>query len=164
MRKILLISDTHGFIDKRLEKHIDICDEIWHAGDIGNLSTYDQLSSYGKELRIVFGNIDGQDIRTTCSKDLIFSVENKKVWITHIGGYPPKYRGSISQFIKDNHIEIFICGHSHILKVIFDKALNCLHLNPGAIGKHGFHKIQTALSFQLEKGQIKEMRIIELTK
>lgn len=163
MKKILLLSDTHGYIDDQILKFIKQADEIWHAGDIGNLDVTDTIKKL-KPLRAVFGNIDGNDARAEFPLDAKFSVENVSVWMTHIGGYPNKYNLRIRDEIKQNPPKIFISGHSHILKVQFDKKLNLLHLNPGAAGKHGFHKVRTMLRFELQKGDIKNLEIIELAK
>lgn len=160
MKKILLLSDTHSYFDKELEKHLKNSDEIWHAGDIGTSDVTDYLSSFST-LRAVYGNIDDHNIRSVYPKDLIFEIEGFKIWMTHIGSYPPKYNKQIKPQLKVIQPSIFVCGHSHILKVIYDNKINCLHLNPGAIGKHGFHKVRTMLSFVLDAGQIKDMNIIE---
>lgn len=164
MKKILLLSDTHSYLDERLIKHFKNIDEVWHAGDIGDIKICDGITSHCNKLRAVFGNIDNQQIRSEYQKDLVFTIENIKVWITHIGGYPPNYTSTIKQKIQKDKIDLFVCGHSHILKIIYDKNLNCLHLNPGAIGKYGIHQIQTALLFDIEGKEIKNMRIIELDK
>lgn len=160
MKNILLLSDTHSYFDKELEKHLQHADEIWHAGDIGDLSVTNYLSTFAP-LRAVFGNIDNHNIRAEFPKDNIFDIEGFKVWITHIGSYPPRYNKTIKAQLEEIQPNIFICGHSHILKVMYDKNLECLHLNPGAIGKHGFHKVRTMLSFTLDSGDIRNMNIIE---
>ena len=157
MTKILLLSDTHSFIDEKILKFVKQADEVWHAGDIGCLEVTDTLKKL-KPLRAVFGNIDGADARAE------FEVEKVIVWITHIGGYPNKYYKRICDEIKLNPPKIFISGHSHILKVQYDKKLNLLHLNPGAAGNHGFHKVRTMLRFELDNSEIKNMEIIELDK
>lgn len=164
MIKILLLSDTHSFLDNRLIKHIKNVDEVWHAGDIGDLSVCDEIRNYCSSLRAVYGNIDNQSIRQEHSKDLHFKLQGVNFWITHIGGYPPKYSKEIKLELVKHQTNVFICGHSHILKVIYDKEIDCLHLNPGAAGKHGFHQIQTALLFDLENGELKNLRIVELEK
>ncbi|QTD37118.1 metallophosphoesterase family protein [Polaribacter batillariae] len=161
MKKILLLSDTHSFIDNQILKFVKLADEVWHAGDIGDLKVTDTIKKI-KPLRAVFGNIDGNEARVEFTLDAKFSVENVAVWMTHIGGYPNKYNPRIREEIKANPPKIFISGHSHILKVQFDKQLNLLHLNPGAAGNHGFHKIRTMLRFNLDKGEIKDLEIIEL--
>ena len=160
MKNILLLSDTHSYIPNELHDHLISTDEIWHAGDIGDIGVIDYLKPYTL-IRAVYGNIDDHKTRLQFPKDLIFNLEGFKIWITHIGSYPPKYNKKILTQIEEIKPSIFICGHSHILKVIYDKKLNCLHLNPGAIGKHGFHKKRTALSFTLDQGQISNMKIIE---
>ena len=164
MTSILLLSDTHSYLDPRLQKHIASVDEVWHAGDIGNISICDQITDINPNLRVVYGNIDDQTIRAEYSKELFFEVEQVKVYMTHIGGYPPRYRGKIREIIKQSNCKLFICGHSHMLKVMHDHELNCLHMNPGAAGKHGFHHLQTALKFKLNKGNIEQLEIIELEK
>ncbi len=163
MKKILLLSDTHGFIDDQILKFVKQADEVWHVGDIGNLEVTDTLKKI-KPLRAVFGNIDGSDARAEFPLDNKFTVEGVSVWMTHIGGYPNKYNLRIREEIAKNPPKIFIAGHSHILKVQYDKKLNLLHLNPGAAGKHGFHKIRTMLRFELQLGDIKNLEIIELAK
>lgn len=164
MKKILLLSDTHSFLDQRIIKHLQDVDEVWHAGDIGDILVCDEIKSYCTTTRVVFGNIDNNVLRAEYQKDLYFNCEGVKVWMTHIGGYPPKYRGQIKNIIKSQGIKLFVCGHSHILKVIYDKEINCLHMNPGAIGTYGIHHVQTALKFKLEKGEVKELSIVELEK
>lgn len=161
MKKILLLSDTHSFIDAQILKFVKQADEVWHVGDIGNLDVTDTIKKL-KPLRAVYGNIDDQDARAEFPLDLKFEVENVTVWMTHIGGYPNNYYRRIKEEIKENPPKVFISGHSHILKVQYDKKLNLLHLNPGAAGNHGFHKIRTMLRFQLENGEIKNLEIIEL--
>lgn len=163
MKKILLLSDTHGYIDDQILKFVKQADEVWHAGDIGKIVVTDTIQRI-KPLRAVFGNIDGTEARSEFPLDNKFSIEGVSVWITHIGGYPNKYNIRIREEIAKNSPKIFIAGHSHILKVQYDKKLNLLHLNPGAAGKHGFHKIRTMLRFELHKGEIKNLEIIELAK
>lgn len=163
MKKILLLSDTHSFIDAQILKFVKQADEVWHAGDIGNLSVTDAIKDL-KPLRAVYGNIDDKDARAEFPLDNKFELENVTVWMTHIGGYPNKYNQRIREEIQQKPPKIFIAGHSHILKVQFDKKLNLLHLNPGAAGNHGFHKIRTMLRFYLENGEINNLEIIELAK
>jgi len=163
MKKILLLSDTHSFIDDQILKFVKQADEVWHAGDIGDLTVTDTLKKL-KPLRAVYGNIDGTDARAEFPLDAKFELEGVPVWITHIGGYPNKYNQRVREELTKKPPKIFIAGHSHILKVQYDKKLNLLHLNPGAAGKHGFHKIRTMLRFQLENGAITNMEIIELGK
>ena len=161
MTKIGLISDTHNYLDDTVFEHFKDCDEIWHAGDIGTIEVYDRLAKI-KPVRAVHGNIDGEKIRKVCPKNQRFMCERKDVWITHIGGYPPNYTSSLKMALLQRPPHIFICGHSHILKVIYDKNLNILHLNPGAAGKEGFHKVRTMLRFVIDGDNIKHMDIIEL--
>jgi putative phosphoesterase len=163
MKNILLLSDTHSFIDAQILKFVKQADEVWHVGDIGDLNVTDTIKKL-KPLRAVFGNIDDQHARAEFPLDLKFEIEKTTVWMTHIGGYPNNYYRRIREEIKTNPPKIFISGHSHILKVQYDKKLNLLHLNPGAAGNHGFHKIRTMLRFQLENGEIKNLEIIELAK
>lgn len=163
MKKILLLSDTHSYIDDQILKFVKKADEVWHAGDIGNLKVTDTIKNL-KPLRAVFGNIDGSEARSEFPLDLKFTIEGVSVWITHIGGYPNKYNLRIRKEIAKNSPKIFIAGHSHILKVQYDKKLDLLHLNPGAAGNHGFHKVRTMLRFELQMGEIKNLEIIELAK
>jgi len=160
MQKILLLSDTHSYIDEAILKHVKQADEVWHAGDIGDLSVTDKIKAI-KPLRAVFGNIDDAKARTEFPLHNRFMCEGVNVWITHIGGYPPKYNGKVRDALKENPPDLFITGHSHILKVIPDKTLNLLHMNPGAVGKHGFHKKRTMLRFKIDGKDIKDLEIIE---
>lgn len=161
MMKIGLISDTHGYLDEAVFRHFDQCDEIWHAGDFGSIEIADKLSSF-KPLRGVYGNIDGQDIRSVYPENLKFECEDTRVWMTHIGGYPGRYDPRIREEIRLDPPGLFITGHSHILKVMFDKELNCLHLNPGAAGKYGWHKVRTLLRFCISGEKIHNLDVIEL--
>ena len=160
MRRILLISDTHSFLDEKLFKHIDEADEVWHAGDIGNVEITDKLKKL-KPLKAVYGNIDGAELRKEFKKNLIFNCENVKVYITHICGQPTNYLKEVKDLIELEKPKIFICGHSHILKVMYQNKLDVLHLNPGACGNHGFHQIKTALRFVIDDTEIKDLAIIE---
>ena len=163
MKKILLLSDTNSFIDDQILKFVKQADEVWHAGDIGNLEVTDTINRL-KPLRAVYGNIDGKDARAQFPLDNKFRVEGTTVWMTHIGGYPNKYHQRVREELKKIKPQIFISGHSHILKVQYDKKLNLLHLNPGAAGKYGFHTIRTMLRFELNNGEIQKLEIIELAK
>jgi uncharacterized protein len=164
MPKIGLISDTHSFLDPKVLEYFKDCDEIWHAGDFGSLAVSDQLSAF-KPLKGVYGNIDGQDIRQVHPLNQKFEVEGIKVWMTHIGGTPDRYNPVIRKELMEAPPHIFICGHSHILKVISDKKLNnMLYINPGAAGIHGFHKVKTIIRFEISEGKIKNMQAIELGK
>ena len=161
MKTIGLISDTHGYLDKAVFIHFENCDEIWHAGDFGTRELADQLSAF-KPLRGVYGNIDGQDIRINYPEHLRFDCEGVQVWMTHIGGYPGRYNPKIRAELYRNPPGLFISGHSHILKVMFDKKINSLHLNPGAAGKHGWHKVRTLLRFCISGEKIHTLEVIEL--
>ena len=160
MKKILLISDTHGYIDEKIIKYANQVDEIWHAGDIGDISVTDTLKTI-KPLKAVYGNIDDQKIRSEFPLHNRFLCEKVDVWITHIGGYPKKYNSKIIDELKSNPPDLFICGHSHILKVINDKELNLLHINPGAIGKHGLHNVRTMIQFEISGDKIENLSIVE---
>lgn len=161
MTRIGLISDTHGYLDESVFKHFDQSDEIWHAGDFGNIKLAESLANF-KPLKGVYGNIDGQDIRSVYPEHLKFTCEGMKVWMTHIGGYPDKYDVKIRDEIYKNPPSLFICGHSHILKVMYDKKIACLHLNPGAAGKYGWHKVRTLLRFCISEEKIHSLEVIEL--
>jgi hypothetical protein len=163
MKRIALLSDTHGYLDQHLKKHIDNCDEIWHAGDIGTMTVTDTLASW-KPLRAVFGNIDGDKLRVTYPENQIFELEGVKVLMTHIGGYPGRYTSRVRHLILTVKPKLYICGHSHILKVMHDKKYGVLHMNPGAAGIHGFHQVKTLLRFTLDAGNIKDLEVIELGK
>lgn len=160
MRRIGLLSDTHGEIFDRLLSFFDPVDEIWHAGDIGNAETAGRLHTY-RPLHAVYGNIDGQDVRIDYPRHLRFMCEQVDVWMTHIGGYPGNYDRSVKPGIYTNPPKLFISGHSHILKVIYDKKLGLLHLNPGAAGSKGFHKIQTAMRFVIDGDNIRDLEVWE---
>lgn len=163
MTKILLLSDTHSHIDDVILKYVRQADEVWHAGDIGNIAVTDAISKL-KPLRAVFGNIDDHVLQKEFPLNDRFFCEKVDVLLTHIGGYPPKYNGRTRKMIQENPPKLFICGHSHILKVIMDKQLNVLHMNPGACGKHGFHQIRTMLRFVIDGENIKDLEVIELGK
>jgi len=160
---ILLLSDTHSYIDDKILEYASQADEIWHAGDIGDLKVTDDLSKKAR-LRAVFGNIDNHDIRNVFPLHQKFEVDGINVWITHIGGYPKRYSPAIREEIKRNPPDLFISGHSHILKVMPDKALNLLHMNPGAVGKHGFHQKRTMLRFEINRGKIENLEVIDFGK
>jgi hypothetical protein len=160
MKKILLLSDTHGYIGDEILKHVYKCDEVWHAGDIGDLKVTDTLKSL-KPLRAVYGNIDNAKARLEFPLNQNFLIEGLSVWITHIGGYPNRYSKEVIKKIEVDSPDLFISGHSHILKVMKDKKLNLLHMNPGAIGIHGFHKVRTMLRFEISKGNINNLDVIE---
>ncbi len=163
MKKILLLSDTHSYMDDTILKYVKQADEVWHAGDIGDLNVTDRIKAL-KPLRAVYGNIDDAKARVEFPEHLRFLCEDVDVWITHIGGYPPKYNNRVRESITANPPDIFICGHSHILKVMPDKTLGLLHMNPGAIGKHGFHKVRTMIRFTIDGSAIENLEVIELKK
>ena len=163
MTKILLLSDTHSHIDDAILKYADQADEIWHAGDIGTLAVTDALAK-SKPVRAVYGNIDDHIIQKEFPLNNRFFCEGVDVLMTHIGGYPPKYNGRTREDIKQSPPKLFICGHSHILKVMWDKKLGLLHMNPGACGKYGFHHVRTMLRFVIDGNDIKDLEIIELGK
>ena len=160
MKRIGLLSDTHGFLDDSIFKDIEKCDEIWHAGDFGNIELVNALKNF-KPLRGVYGNIDGQDVRALFPEVNIFMCEEVKVMMKHIGGYPPKYNTETKKQIIAEQPQLFISGHSHILKIIYDDKLQCLHINPGAAGKQGWHKVRTLVRFTIEDNNIKDCEIVE---
>lgn len=161
LKKILLLSDTHSYIDDRILEYAKNADEIWHAGDFGNLEVIDELKKVGK-LRGVFGNIDDAKIKAEFPEINIFECEKVKIFMIHIGGYPNKYAPKVRQKLKDEKPQIFISGHSHILKVMYDKELEILYLNPGAAGKHGWHKTRTMLRFEINGDKIENLEVVEL--
>ncbi len=160
MKKILLLSDTHSYIDEKILKYVKQADEVWHAVDIGNLNVTDAIKAL-KPLRAVYGNIDDDKARIEFPEHNRFMCEGVDVWITHIGGYPPKYNHRVKKEITKNPPKLFISGHSHILKVMPDKKLNLLHMNPGAIGKHGFQNVRTMLRFTIDGSKIDNLEVIE---
>ncbi len=162
MRRIGLLSDTHSFLDPTLFEHFEECDEIWHAGDIGSTEVADALETLQPEFKAVYGNIDGRDLQSRYPRDLRFRCEGMDVLITHIGGYPGRYNRRVKEILLQDPPDLFICGHSHILKVIYDQKFALLHINPGACGHHGFHKIRTAIRFSIDEAVVKDAQIIEL--
>ncbi|MAY83628.1 MAG: YfcE family phosphodiesterase [Flavobacteriales bacterium] len=163
MKKIGLISDTHSYLHPRVKHHFKDVDEIWHAGDIGDIALADELAAF-KPFKAVYGNIDGHTIRAQYPKNLRFEIEGLDVWITHIGGYPGRYDLRVREEIRKNPPGLFICGHSHFLKAMPDKKLGLLHLNPGAAGKVGFHQVQTLMRFEVENAQVQNLEVVELEK
>ena len=161
MIRIGLISDTHNFLDETVFEHFKNCDEIWHAGDFGSFVIADRLRDF-KPLRGVYGNIDGYDIRSIYEEQLVFMCEEVKVMIRHIGGYPPRYNPETKKELQIHQPQLFISGHSHILKVMFDEKLQCLHMNPGAAGKHGWHKTRTTIRFVIDGKNMSNCEVIEL--
>lgn len=162
--KVGLLSDTHGFLDQSIFEHFKHCDEVWHAGDIGDEDLLHELEAF-KPVRAVYGNIDNRTLQNNLPEDLWFTVEGLTIWITHIGGAPPNYNPRVKKVLTERIPDIFICGHSHILRVKRDpKFNNMLYLNPGAAGNHGFHHIKTLIRFELKEKEIRNMEVIELGK
>jgi len=161
MTKIGLLSDTHSHLDDKILNFFKDVDEIWHVGDIGTWEVVDKLKAI-KPLRAVYGNIDGSEFRQEFEAALMFKCENVQVVMTHIGGYPGKYEKGIKSILMENPVNLFISGHSHILKVIYDKKLDLLHINPGAAGMSGLHNLRTAIRFSIDKEKISNLEILEL--
>jgi uncharacterized protein len=161
MTRIGLISDTHNYLDAAVLEHFRQCDEIWHAGDVGTAAITDELEKL-KPVKAVYGNIDGYDIRSRYPETLVFTCEDVKVLMTHIGATPPKYNKPVKLLLEEHRPKLFICGHSHILKIQYDAALQCLYMNPGAAGVHGWHKVRTIVRFTIDKADIKDCEVIEL--
>ena len=162
MKRIGLLSDTHGYWDERYVRYFESCDEIWHAGDIGSVELADRLAAF-RPLHAVYGNIDGRELRTRFPQTLRFHVEGAEVLMKHIGGYPGNYDPSIRGSLLTRPPKLFISGHSHILKVKYDKTLGMLHINPGAAGKQGFHKVRTLVRFSVDEGTFSDLEVIELS-
>ncbi len=160
--RIGLLSDTHGYLDEAILTHFDACDEVWHAGDLG-AEVYERLAGFRK-LRAVFGNIDGDDLRTQIPEDLDWQCEEVQLYMTHIGGYPGRYDARAKRHIEMQKPQVFICGHSHIPRVMRDPRMQLLHLNPGACGNAGWHTTRTVLRFSLEAGKVGNVELIELGK
>jgi putative phosphoesterase len=163
MKKIGLISDTHGYLDDAVFTHFRECDEVWHAGDFGSMEIVDQLKAF-RPFRGVWGNIDGGDLRAVMPVQLLFQCEEVTVLMQHIGGYPGRYAPGIKATIEQAKPQLFISGHSHILKVMFDDKLQCLHMNPGAAGKHGWHQVRTLIRFEIDGAKMQRCEVIELGK
>ncbi len=161
MTRIGILSDTHGTLDQRVFSFFKECDELWHAGDIGSDEVIDELKNF-RPLRIVYGNIDSHKIRNRVDKELVFQVEGVRVYMTHIGGYPGKYDKQAFVALMKHSPQLFVCGHSHILKVMFDKQLGWLHINPGAAGNFGFHQKRTLIRFTIDGENMKDLEVIEL--
>lgn len=159
--KIGLLSDTHGYWGEEIMDNFASCDEIWHAGDVGTADILDRLSAVAP-LRAVYGNIDGSDVRAQLPLDLDFTLEGVRVFMTHIGGYPGRYTARVRAQLRELRPDLYICGHSHILKVVPDPQLGLLHMNPGACGHHGFHLVRTLLRFEVAAGKISQVEVIEL--
>ncbi|MBL7962228.1 MAG: metallophosphoesterase family protein [Flavobacteriales bacterium] len=159
--RIGLLSDTHGWLDPRLKAHFAACDEIWHAGDIGGLEVAEELARW-KPLRAVWGNIDDARARSAFPEHQRFNLNGVRVWMTHIGGRPPKYNDAVARELRTAPPTLFICGHTHLCTVKFDEQLGFLYMNPGAAGRHGFHQVRTALRFRISDGKLAELEVIEL--
>jgi len=161
MTRIGLLADTHSWLDEAVFKHFEQCDEIWHAGDFGTVAIADKLKGF-KPLKAVYGNIDGYDIRSFYPEKLAWDCEQVRVFMTHIGGHPNKYAPGVKQQLVANEARLFISGHSYILKIIYDDRINCLHMNPGAAGNQGWHKMRTIVRFAIDGSNIKDCEVIEL--
>jgi uncharacterized protein len=162
MKRIGLIADTHGYLDEAVFEHFKHCDEVWHAGDFGE-EVAKSLKEW-KEIKGVFGNIDDNEIRSVFPEQIVFMCEEVKVMIRHIGGYPPSYNPETKKELLIHKPQLFIAGHSHILKVMYDDKMNCLHMNPGAAGKQGWHKVRTLIRFVIDGKEMKNCEVIELGK
>lgn len=161
--KIGLISDTHSFLDPKVFTYFNACDEVWHAGDIGDATVANELEKF-KPLRAVFGNIDDKAMQARYPEDLWFTCEGLTIWMTHIGGAPPNYNPRTKKLLKEKTPDVLICGHSHILRVKKDPAYNMLYINPGAAGNHGFHSMKTLIRFEINTKIISKLEVIELGK
>jgi putative phosphoesterase len=161
MTRIGLIADTHNYLDEAVFKHFDNCHEIWHGGDFGTIAIAEKLAAF-KPLKGVFGNIDGQDVRSVYPESLRWTCEAVEVYMTHIGGYPPKYNPAVKKILTAAPPQLFICGHSHILKIMFDDKLQCLHMNPGAAGMQGWHQVRTLIRFTIDGKDMRDCEVIEL--
>ena len=164
MTRIGLISDTHSFLDEAIFKHFDQCDEIWHAGDFGDGVANRLNAESGRTVKGVFGNIDNQQIRSAFPEQLVFMCEGVKVIIRHIAGSPPRYNPETKKQLAVHQPQLLVCGHSHILKIMYDSQINCLYMNPGAAGKQGWHKVRTIIRFVIDGKEIKDCEVIELGK
>lgn len=162
MRRIGLLSDTHGWLDPQVLTLLADCDELWHAGDLGSLAVADALLATGKPLLAVYGNIDDAAVRQRYPLDLIFEREGLKVLMTHIGGYPGRYTARLKKLLDEHKPDLYVCGHSHILKVVPDSGRQLLHINPGACGREGFHRMRTIVRFSLSAGKISDLEVVEL--
>lgn len=164
MKTIGILSDTHSCWDDRYAVHFKDCDEIWHAGDVGDIDIIRRLEGVAPVVRAVRGNIDHGDVCRRCKEVECFEVEGVRVWMTHIGGYPGKYAPGVKRILAENRVNLMVCGHSHILKVIPDHELGMLHVNPGAAGYHGWQKVRTLLRLTLDNGHVTGLEVIELGK
>lgn len=161
MTRVGILSDTHGVLDQRVFEFFKHCDEVWHAGDIGSEDVLDALENF-KPFKAVFGNIDSHQLRNRAPRELVFHCEDVKVYLTHIGGYPKRYDMQALQALKKYQPQLFVCGHSHILKVMFDKELKLLHINPGAEGNFGFHQKRTMIRLVIDGANMRDLEVIEL--
>ena len=161
MLRIGLLSDTHHFLDEKVFDHFKTCDEVWHAGDFGTIELANRLAAF-KPLKGVYGNIDGPDIRGIYPEDLHWRAEGVNVYMTHIGGYPPRYNPRVKKVLETERSQLFICGHSHILKVMYDERISCLHINPGAAGRQGWHSVRTLIRFVIDDNNMRDCEVIEL--
>ncbi|MCC8071835.1 MAG: metallophosphatase family protein [Bacteroidales bacterium] len=164
MKRIGILSDTHSCWDDRFERHFSGCDEVWHAGDIGDITVLRRLQQVAPQVRAVAGNVDHGEVRRVCQEVLIFEVEGVKVLLTHIGGYPGRYAPGLKKLLREQQIKLFVDGHSHILKVMPDRELDLLHINPGAAGYQGWQRERTLLRLTLDQGEIKDLEVITLAK
>ena len=162
MKRITLISDTHGYLGSDVISHLEDADEIWHAGDIGTIDVLDQLKELDKQLRVVYGNIDDKEMQRLTPLDELFECHGLRVFMTHIGGYPGRYNKRIKSILSKERPDLYICGHSHILKVMPDKELSLIHMNPGACGIIGFHKYRTIIKFSIIDKKLKDVSVVEL--
>jgi len=162
LKRITLISDTHGYLGSDVISHLEDADEIWHAGDIGTIDVLDQLKELDKQLRVVYGNIDDKEMQRLTPLDELFECHGLRVFMTHIGGYPGRYNKRIKSILSKERPDLYICGHSHILKVMPDKALSLIHMNPGACGIIGFHKYRTIIKFSIIDKKLKDVSVVEL--
>jgi uncharacterized protein len=163
MVRIGLLSDTHSWLDPDVFSYFDSCDEVWHAGDLGSMDVLEKLEEF-RTTRAVFGNIDNAQIRSAAPENQIFSLDGLSVVMTHIGGYPGRYNARVKKLLDSHRPDLYICGHSHILKVMPDKKRHLLHINPGACGNHGFHKMRTIVRFAIQAGKITDLEVVELGK
>jgi putative phosphoesterase len=163
MTRIGLLSDTHSWLDPDVFSYFDSCDEVWHAGDLGSMEVLEKLEAF-RPTRAVYGNIDNAQIRAAAPENQIFSLDGLSVVMTHIGGYPGRYNARVKELLDSQQPDLYICGHSHILKIIPDKKRQLLHINPGACGNHGFHKMRTIVRFAIQAGKITDLEVVELGK
>lgn len=161
MKQITILSDTHGYIDQAILNHIANCDEVWHIGDFGSIEVYDKIANV-KPIKAVYGNIDNHELKTVCPEINIFQCENVKVLMRHICGYPGRYEKIVKELILKEKPNLVVAGHSHILKVIYDKHFNHLHINPGAAGNNGFHHVRTLIHLKIDGSDMKDLKVVEL--